>query len=129
MRRSDLGVCRYVRTKLAKQMQLRQVPEIRFYHDDAAESGEEVPLRPPPLQPGSPFLLLSLFIEQCSEIAVRGVLFTVIQVVSVQLCLRQGIEVLSFRMSTSSRPKRFSLLVSVAGCNSRVGTINLLRLE
>lgn len=37
-----IGGFRYVRTRLAKQMQLRSVPEIRFYHDDAAQTGEEV---------------------------------------------------------------------------------------
>ena len=33
---------RYVRTKLAAQMQLRMVPEVRFIYDEAAERGEEV---------------------------------------------------------------------------------------
>jgi ribosome-binding factor A len=32
----------YVRTKLAAQMQLRMVPEVRFIYDEAAERGEEV---------------------------------------------------------------------------------------
>lgn len=32
----------YVRTKLASQMQLRMVPEVRFIYDEAAERGEEV---------------------------------------------------------------------------------------
>lgn len=35
---------RYVRTKLAAQMQLRMVPEVRFIYDEAAERGEEVRL-------------------------------------------------------------------------------------
>ena len=35
-------LCRYVRTKLAGQMRLRMMPEIRFMNDDAAERGEQV---------------------------------------------------------------------------------------
>ena len=35
---------RYVRTKLAGQMRLRAMPEIRFFNDDAAEQGEQVSL-------------------------------------------------------------------------------------